>query len=146
MAYISFPLSYKRQFAQPLDIDSVFSDTQDRLDYLTNPLRYAGQIVADTEAGKVYMLNAARTAWTEIGPGAGGAGTVTKAVSTIGNGSDASLTMTHNLNSSSLNINVWDNVTGELVFVAAQMLTVNAVRLDFNTAPALNRYKVVILS
>ena len=144
MAYISFPLSYKRQFAQPLDIDSVFSTTQDRLDYLTDPLRYAGQIVADTEAGKVYMLNSGRSAWIEVG--AGGSGTVTKATSAIGNGTDASITFTHNLNSSSLNINVWDNVTGDLVFVAAQMVNLNSIRLDFNEPPSTNRYKVVVLS
>lgn len=61
-----FPLQFKRQFDAPLDMDLVFTTTQSRNNYLTQPRRYAGQIVTDLEDGKIYRLNAARDAWFDI--------------------------------------------------------------------------------
>lgn len=64
-----FPLQFKRQDSVPIDIDTTFAATADRVAYLTNARRYAGQIVGDTEDGNVYMLNAARDAWLPVGGG-----------------------------------------------------------------------------
>jgi hypothetical protein len=69
-----FPLKYKRQDPEPIDVDSVFTTTAARNTYLTNPLRYGGQIVSDLETGKAYILNTAKTAWVEMGSGGGGGG------------------------------------------------------------------------
>lgn len=62
-----FPLQFKRQQAYPIDVDTVFYTTQDRLDHLTSPRRYIGQIVADSEEEKVYVLNKDRNAWIAVG-------------------------------------------------------------------------------
>lgn len=62
-----FPLQYKRQDSVPVDIDSTFPTTADRLAYLSSPRRYAGQIVADLEEDVAYILNAARDTWIPIG-------------------------------------------------------------------------------
>ena len=69
MASLLFPLQFERQYSGPLDQDQVFSTTSDRLAYLTNALRYSGQIVSDTQTGKAYQLNAARDTWIELGNG-----------------------------------------------------------------------------
>jgi hypothetical protein len=67
MAQFEFPLQFKRQYAAPLDIDIVFDTTNDRITYLTNPIRYAGQIVSDLETQKCYQLNTNTNSWIEIG-------------------------------------------------------------------------------
>lgn len=63
---LPLPIEYQRQQAQPIDVDTVFSTTAARTAYLTNPRRYAGMIVGDTQAGSAYMLNAARSAWVNL--------------------------------------------------------------------------------
>ena len=62
-----FPLQYKRQDSVPVDIDSTFATTAERLDYLSSPRRYGGQLVADLEEDVAYILNAARDTWIPIG-------------------------------------------------------------------------------
>lgn len=66
MNSLPLPIQFIRQVAQPLDADSVFTLTTDRNAYLTNARRYPGQIVADTQAGDIFMLNAAGNAWISI--------------------------------------------------------------------------------
>lgn len=77
MASLLFPLQFERQYSGPLDQDQVFTTTSARLTYLTNPLRYAGQIVTDLETNKSYQLNTAKDTWIEIGSGAGAGSTDT---------------------------------------------------------------------
>ena len=67
MASLLFPLQFERQYSGPLDQDQVFTNTSDRLTYLTNPLRYAGQIVTDLETNKAYQLNSSKDTWIELG-------------------------------------------------------------------------------
>lgn len=72
MATTLFPLQYLRQNAQPIDVDSVFNTTAERLAYLSNGRRYPGQVVADLQENKVYVLDSAGSAWIEIGSGGSG--------------------------------------------------------------------------
>lgn len=44
----------------------VFTTTANRMAYLTNSNRYAGQLVTDLETEQAYMLNAAGDAWIAI--------------------------------------------------------------------------------
>lgn len=64
-----FPLKFRRQQAEPIDEDIVFATTADRIAYLSNPRRYAGQVVADNEEQLPYYLNAARDAWLPFSSG-----------------------------------------------------------------------------
>ena len=64
-----FPLQYLRQGALPIDVDSVFQTTVERVAYLANGRRYPGQVVADNEDNKVYVLNSTSDAWIELGSG-----------------------------------------------------------------------------
>jgi len=61
-----FPIKFQRQGAAPIDVDSVFTSTTARLDYLTSERRYAGQLIADIEDGKAYVMNDDRDSWIEI--------------------------------------------------------------------------------
>lgn len=64
---IIFPLQFERQYSGPLDIHQTFNTTVDRNTYLTNPLRYAGQVVSDLETNKLYQLNSTLDEWLEVG-------------------------------------------------------------------------------
>jgi len=85
MASLLFPLQFERQYSGPLDQDQVFTTTSDRLTYLTNPLRYAGQIVSDLQTQKIYQLNTAKDTWIEIGSGSGSSSTDTEVRSLTSN-------------------------------------------------------------
>jgi hypothetical protein len=63
---LPFPLQYIRQFAGSLDRDSIFASTDARINYLSNPIRYGGQVVVDLELEEVFYLNAAKTEWLPI--------------------------------------------------------------------------------
>jgi hypothetical protein len=67
MSKIIFPLQFERQYSGPLDVNQIFDLTADRVTYLTNPLRYAGQLVSDLQDGKTYKLNSSLNAWDEVG-------------------------------------------------------------------------------
>ena len=64
---IIFPLQFERQYNAPLDIHQTFDTTADRNSYLTNPLRYSGQVVSDSETNKLYQLDSTLTKWLEVG-------------------------------------------------------------------------------
>lgn len=62
-----FPLQLKRQFARPIDPDSVFDSINDLNAYLNSGVRYAGMIAYCNETpGRLYMLNAAKDSWIII--------------------------------------------------------------------------------
>ena len=65
---LDFPLQFKRQFAKSLDVDSTFLTTVELNAYLTNPLRYVGQLATcEEEEGKLYILNKTKDAWLLLG-------------------------------------------------------------------------------
>lgn len=66
VSILNLPVQYVRQQAEPIDVDSVFASTAARNAYLTNPRRYPGQIVGDTQSGNIYMLDAAASAWISV--------------------------------------------------------------------------------
>ena len=54
----------------------MFLTTADRTAYLTNPRRYAGQIVSDVEENLGYILNSTRDAWLPLVGTSGYSGSV----------------------------------------------------------------------
>lgn len=63
---------------------------------------------------------------------------------TIGNGSSLSFALTHNLNTLDVVVQVVEVSTGDTVYVDVARTTVNVATITFNTAPAVNQYRVVI--
>ncbi len=61
---LQFFTPFKRAFNKPLDVDLVF-DTLDQLNqYLSNPARYAGQVVTCKQAeGKIFVLSNDKNQW-----------------------------------------------------------------------------------
>ncbi len=68
---IDWPVVFDRQFAKPLVEGYWFATTADRMNYLSNPRRYAGQEVYDYELHKKFRLSKDYTAWEEIAVGNG---------------------------------------------------------------------------
>lgn len=66
------------------------------------------------------------------------------AVANVGDGTNTAYTITHNLNSRDVIVQVYDNATYENVFVDTARTSVNVVTVTFATAPASNAYRVVI--
>jgi hypothetical protein len=67
MNTLEFALLFKRQQSGPLDVDSVFDTLTDMNNYLTNELRYPGQVVVCREVPKtLFVLSDDRTTWDKV--------------------------------------------------------------------------------
>lgn len=62
----------------------------------------------------------------------------------IGDGTTASYTVTHNLNTKDIVVKVYEKATDMAVETQVVPATVNTVVISFNVAPALNTYRVVV--
>lgn len=61
---LQFFTPFSRTFDSPLDVSLVFDSVADMNNYLLNPARYAGQIVAcKQEEGKIFVLSNSRDSW-----------------------------------------------------------------------------------
>ena len=63
---------------------------------------------------------------------------------TIGDGTTLTYTITHNLNTRDIVVQVFDTTTYDTVFSDVVRATVDTVEITFSSAPALNSYRVVI--
>ena len=68
-----------------------------------------------------------------------------KASANIGNGSNTSFAITHNLNSRDVVVNVYDNSTYDTVETDVVRTDANTVTVSFSTPPSSNAYRVVII-
>ena len=109
-----------------------------------------------TTTGTLYLTKSGVTAGTYQGltvdkygrvTGATDKGYTQKFVGTCtGDGSTKAFTITHNLNTRDVVVNVYDATTYEDVLVDITRTTTSAVKIDFNTAPAVGTdYKVVVI-
>ena len=65
-------------------------------------------------------------------------------VTDIGNGSSASITVTHNLGTKDIIVELYEKSTGQTVYTDITRTSTNAIRLDFATAPSSNQFRVLI--
>lgn len=70
----------------------------------------------------------------------------TGAVANVGDGTNTSYAITHNLNSRDVIVQVYDLTTYETVYVDTTRTSTNVVTLTFATAPASNAYRAIIQS
>jgi hypothetical protein len=68
-----------------------------------------------------------------------------KASASVGNGSNTSFAVTHNLNSRDVVVNVYDNATYDTVEVDVVRTDSNNVTVSFSVAPSENAYRVVVV-
>lgn len=64
----------------------------------------------------------------------------------VGNNSDLAITVTHNLGSRDVNVQLYDAATYDTIYADTVRTTINSVTLTFTTAPGTNAYRVVITS
>jgi hypothetical protein len=86
--------------------------------------------------------------FTKIAPVTGGSGTVVKFSADItGNASATQFTVTHNLATTDVHVQVWEASTNAWVLVDVTRVDANNVRVDFATAPVNAKvYRVVVLA
>ena len=70
-----------------------------------------------------------------------------KFVDTIGDGVNSTVTVTHNLRSSDIMVNLWDVATSEIVFADIKVIDDNTLQVKFDATdiPALKAYKIVVV-
>lgn len=66
-------------------------------------------------------------------------------IATIGNGSSTTITVTHNLGTTFVQVELFENSGGATVFCDVNNRVTNAVDLVFATAPTTNQYAVVVI-
>lgn len=96
-----------------------------------------GQIYYDTVIGSLGVYTGA--AWTYFSVTA-----IKKYTVAIGNGTLTSITVTHNLNTTAIQLNVLDS-SGNYVETDWQAATANTAILTFSVAPTTNQYTVVVV-
>jgi len=65
--YIEFYKQFKRNFRGPLEANTTFLNLAEMEAFLSNDIRYAGQIVTCEQFdGQIFVLNNARTAWINV--------------------------------------------------------------------------------
>lgn len=67
----------------------------------------------------------------------------TKFITTIGDGTETSYTVTHNLGSRRVMVQMYDSSSYETVYAEVKRTTTNTLTIDFNTAPATNDITVL---
>lgn len=93
-------------------------------------------------SGQVLTSNSTGIYWSTV---SGGGGSATKYSASIGNGSDTSITVNHNLNSDNVFVTVIESSTGYYVYPDIKYSTSNSTIFEFVDAPTTNQYKVIIL-
>ena len=63
----------------------------------------------------------------------------------VGDGSETTFTVTHNLNTTDITYSVKEVATGEIVFTNVTVTGVNAISVSFAVAPTSNQYRVVVI-
>lgn len=74
-----------------------------------------------------------------------GGNTITKFVSSFGNGSSKSYTFNHNLDAEDVIVSVIDTTTKEVVYPLVTYTAYDQVTIEFSVAPALTAYKVIVI-
>lgn len=66
VSQLLFPKQIRRQFKDSLVADEVFANSADRMDYLTSPVAYAGQIVSQSDTSEVFIINKTITGYIKL--------------------------------------------------------------------------------
>ncbi len=69
---------------------------------------------------------------------------IAKYATSIGDGSNSSFTVTHNLNSADFTVTVRDLTSGYIVYPDVKYSSDNAIIVEFSTIPTTNQYRVVV--
>jgi|688.fasta_scaffold35593_8 hypothetical protein len=111
-----------------------------------SPTLNAGvEIERGTSTNVSILWNESSDNWTLSNDGTNFHGITRKHSSNIGNGSSTQFSITHNLNTRDVSVQVYDNATFDTVDVDVVRTDVNTVTLTFSTAPSTNSYRVLVV-
>lgn len=103
-------------------------------------------IIGTPQINSTLVYNGTSLVWTApLSPGTS-SGSVFSFSANIGDNSSTSITITHNLNTTNVAVQVHDNTTPfDVIEVDIQIASANAVTLIFAVAPTLNQYRCVVV-
>lgn len=105
-----------------------------------------GTVTTGTWNGSTIGIGQGGTGATTAADARSNLGATTKVMQNIGNGTDLSFTVTHNLNSRDVQVYVYENDEDyQQVFCDIEHTTVNAVTVRFSQAPDTSEYRVVVV-
>jgi hypothetical protein len=111
-----------------------------------SPTLNAGvEIERGTSENVSILWNESSDNWTLSNDGTNFHGITRKHSSNIGNGSSTQFSITHNLNTRDVSVQVYDNATFDTVDVDVVRTDVNTVTLTFSTAPSTDSYRVLVV-
>lgn len=108
-------------------------------------LTTVGTITTGTWNATTIALNRGGTGATTAVAARTNLGATGKFAMDVGNGTATSVTVTHNLNSMDVTVDVYDSTTGDTVECSVTRTSANVVTLGFAVAPATNEFRVVVV-
>lgn len=161
-------------YATPSDIETAISDLVDSAPATLNTLNELASALGDDANFSTTITNQIGTKWTQDDTKISNWDSTYSSVSTnsadwsdvyshvqttssswggaagyttdIGNNSDTTIEVTHNLNTNYITYSLIDNNTNEFVNTQTSIVDANKIQFVFTTAPTTNEYKVVIIS
>ena len=161
-------------YATPSDIETAISDLVDSAPATLNTLNELASALGDDANFSTTITNQIGTKWTQDNTKISNWDSTYSSVSTnsadwndvyshvqttssswggaagyttdIGNNSDTTIEVTHNLNTNYITYSLIDNNTNEFVNTQTSIVDANKIQFVFTTAPTTNEYKVVIIS
>ena len=111
-----------------------------------SPILNAGVEIERGSSENVSILwNESSDNWTLSNDGTNFHGITRKHSSSIGNGSSTQFSITHNLNTRDVSVQVYDNATFDTVDVDVVRTNANTITLTFSAAPSINSYRVLVV-
>ena len=104
----------------------------------------ADQVVTSDQ--KQFVSNTEKSAWNNKSDLNHNHDTVylKKYKTNIGDGSNSTISVKHNLNTEDITISVYEASTKQMIFVDAQIVDANTVNFLFASAPSASQFKVII--
>ena len=103
------------------------------------------EVERGTSTNTSILWNETSDVWTLSNDGTNYHGITRKHSSNVGNGSSTQFSITHNLNTRDVSVQVYDNATFDTVDVDVVRTDVNTVTLTFSTAPSINSYRALVV-
>lgn len=108
-------------------------------------LTSVGTITSGTWTGTAIAVANGGTGATDAATARSNLGATTKVSQLIGNGASTTLTVTHNLGTDDVIVEVYDATSKKTIVCEVDRASTNAVDLTFATAPLSNAYRAVII-
>jgi len=101
-------------------------------------------VITTPSDGQVLSYDNASSAWVNTAP-TGGGGALSGYSATIGDATNVSFTVTHNLNKTNIYVSVREISSGYFVYPDIRYTSANTLDIELATAPTVNQYTVAVI-